>query len=53
MPPRLVVVSNRVPVPAAPGEAGTSVGGLVAAVEPAVLEVGGLWLGRDTPIDDG
>jgi trehalose 6-phosphate synthase/phosphatase len=46
---RLVVVSNRLPVTLQRGPAGTEVqrstGGLVAALDPAMRERGGVWVG--------
>ncbi|MGE0228061.1 MAG: trehalose-6-phosphate synthase [Dehalococcoidia bacterium] len=47
--PRLVVVSNRVP---AAGSARASVGGLVAALRPAIEERGGVWFGWSGVADD-
>jgi trehalose 6-phosphate synthase len=42
--PRLVVVSNRVPVPSAKGSAAAA-GGLAVALEAALKAQGGLWFG--------
>ena len=50
---RLVVVANRVPPPLSEETARRSVGGLVAALAPALREAGGLWLGWSGQSGDG
>src|SRR5690606_12657276 len=42
--PRLIVVSNRVPVPTSKGSTATA-GGLAVALEAALKAHGGLWFG--------
>ena len=49
---RLVVVSNRVPAPAAGGQAAQSAGGLAVALGDLMTQRGGLWFGWSGEISD-